>query len=48
MLYESTKTLLGSILRSLEAGDPTTWDDQIESGNECLYEMHQMSVPSTE
>ena len=43
MLYDSTKSLLQSILRSLETGDETRWDDQTESGNSCLYEMHQMS-----
>src|ERR1035438_3384077 len=43
MLYDSTKNLLQSILRSLETGDQTRWDDQRESGNACLYEMHQMS-----
>ena len=45
MLYDSTKGLLQSILISLEAGDSTRWDDQTESGNTCLYEMHQMSRP---
>ena len=45
MLYDSTKGLLQSILRSLQAGDETRWDDQTESGNACLYEMHQMSGP---
>jgi hypothetical protein len=43
MLYDSTKNLLQSILQSLETGDETLWDDQTESGNACLYEMHQMS-----
>jgi hypothetical protein len=43
MLYESTKSLLQAILRSLETGDENRWDDQTESGNSCLYEMHQMS-----
>ena len=43
MLYDSTKSLLQSILRSLETVDDTGWDDQVESGNSCLYEMHQMS-----
>lgn len=42
-LYDSTRSLLQSILCSLEAGDNTKWDDQTESGNACLYEMHQMS-----
>jgi len=44
MLYESTKSLLASILRSLEANE-SRWDDQTESGNACLYEMHQMAGP---
>ncbi len=43
MLYDSTKSLLQSILRALETGDQTRWDDQTESANACLYEMHQMS-----
>jgi len=43
MLYDSTKSLLHSILRSLETVDDAGWDDQTESGNACLYEMHQMS-----
>ena len=43
MLYDSTKALLQSILQSLETGDDNRWDDQTESGNACLYEMHQMS-----
>ena len=43
MLYDSTKTLLQSILRVLETGDESRWDGQVESGNACLYEMHQMS-----
>ena len=43
MLYESTKSLLRSILRSLETADDNRWDDRTESGNACLYEMHQMS-----
>ncbi|SPF55672.1 conserved hypothetical protein [Candidatus Sulfopaludibacter sp. SbA4] len=45
MLYDSTKNLLQSILQALETGDETQWDDQTESGNACLYEMHQMSSP---
>jgi len=45
MLYESTKSLLQSILLSLETGDETRWDDLTESGNACRYEMHQMSGP---
>jgi hypothetical protein len=41
MLYDSTKSLLYSILRALEVVDDTGWDDQTESGNSCLYEMPQ-------
>lgn len=46
MLYDSTKTLLRNIVQRLEAPDKAGWDDQIESGKECLYEMHQMCLPS--
>lgn len=45
MLYDSTKGLLQSILRSIETGDESKWDDRTESGNACLYEMHQMASP---
>jgi hypothetical protein len=45
VLYDSTKALLQSILRGLETGDDSRWDGQTESGNACLYEMHQMSGP---
>ena len=46
MLCDSTKTLMRTILHSLDAPDQTGWDDPIELGNECLYEMHQMTRPS--
>ncbi|MBZ5591242.1 MAG: hypothetical protein LAP39_03335 [Acidobacteriia bacterium] len=45
MLYDSTKILLQSILRSLEKVDEAEWDDLNESGKQCLYEMHAMSKP---
>ena len=45
MLYDSTKTLLHGILRSLESADQEGWDGRAESGRECLYEMHQMARP---
>jgi hypothetical protein len=45
MLYTSTKTLLRTIVASLETAKDGSWDDQIESGKECLYEMYQMSRP---
>jgi hypothetical protein len=45
MLYDSTKALLQGILRSLETTDEIRWDEQTESGNSCLYEMHQMARP---
>jgi len=47
MLFESTKTLLRSIVQSLENGDTTVWDDRLESGLQCQYELHQMSRSST-
>jgi hypothetical protein len=46
MLCDSTKTLLRGILESLEDPDQADWDGRIESGNQCLYEMHQMTRPS--
>ena len=45
MLGNSTKLALINILQSLEAGDPSVWDDQNESGKYCLLELHQMSAP---
>jgi hypothetical protein len=45
MLYTSTKTLLRTIVASLETANDGAWDDQIESGKECLYEMYQMARP---
>ena len=45
MLYDSTKTLLRTIVHSLETSDEPAWDDLGESGQECLYEMHQMTRP---
>jgi len=45
MLYDSTKSLLRGILQSLETPGNVGWDDQVESGKQCLYEMHQMARP---
>jgi hypothetical protein len=45
MLFDSTKNLLLTMLRSLETPEKLAWDDQIESGKQCLFEMHQMSRP---
>src|SRR5689334_14520095 len=46
MLQDSTKTLLMTIVQSLESAGEAGWDDQIEFGKECLYEMYQMTRPS--
>jgi hypothetical protein len=46
MIYDSTKALLGSIIRSLDTADEAAWDDRLELGKECLYEMSQMTRPS--
>ena len=43
MLQESTKVLLIKIVQLLETADEVDWDDQGQSGRECLYEMHQMT-----
>jgi hypothetical protein len=43
MLYYSTKTFLGTIIQSLETTEEGTWEDQIESAQECVFEMHQMN-----
>jgi hypothetical protein len=48
MLYYSTKTLLRSILESLETADEAQWDDRLEFGHQCLYEIHQMARQSYE
>jgi hypothetical protein len=45
MLYDSTRGLLQSIVRALQTGEETKWADQTESGNACLFEMHQMCGP---
>ena len=45
MLYDSTKVLLRGMLWSLQSVDRVGWDDQVELGSECLYEMHQMARP---
>jgi hypothetical protein len=45
MLYDSTKVFLTGILRSLQSKDTVKWEDHVEWGGECLYEMHQMARP---
>lgn len=46
MLQESTTGLLIRLVQSLESAGEAGFDDQIESGKQCLYEMHQMTRPS--
>ena len=46
MLQDSTKGLLIKIVQLLETADQVDWDDQGQSGRECLYEMHQMTRPT--
>ena len=43
MLQDSTKGLLSQIVKRLGTADEVDWDDQGQSGRECLYEMHQMT-----
>ena len=45
MLYDSTKVLMRGMLRALESADGIGWDDHVELGGECLYEIHQMARP---
>jgi hypothetical protein len=46
MLYYSTIALLKNILESLETADEGQWDDRLEFGHQCLYEIHQMARQS--
>ncbi len=34
------------MVHTLETASEIAWDDQIEFGKECLYEMHQMTRPA--
>src|ERR1700692_405443 len=43
MLFDSTTVLLRSIVTSLENDGGTLWDNHLGYGNQCLYELHQMS-----
>ncbi len=45
MLYDSTKVLIHGMLQSLRTADQGGWEDHVESGGECLYEIHQMARP---
>ena len=46
MLFESTTILLRSIVHSLEDSVEHGWDDHLQSGNQCLYELHQLARPT--
>jgi hypothetical protein len=46
MLFDSTSILLRSIVSTLENAGEIIWEDHLESGNQCLYELHQMSHSS--
>jgi hypothetical protein len=43
MLYDSTKALLRTIIQSLETTNEVAWEDQIESAQNCVFEMYQMN-----
>src|SRR6185369_17259526 len=43
MLFDSTTILLRSIVTSVQRGGEIRWEDHLEFGNQCLYELHQMS-----
>jgi hypothetical protein len=43
MLFDSTTILLRSIVTSVGNGGEIQWEDHLDFGNQCLYELHQMS-----
>jgi len=43
MLFDSTTVLLRSIVTSLENGGEIRWEDHLDFGNQCVYEIYQMS-----
>jgi hypothetical protein len=45
MLFESTTVLLRSIIASLEGDHEAQWEEHVECGNQCIYELFQMSRP---
>jgi hypothetical protein len=45
MLFDSTTILLRSMVDSLQGGEETEWDGHLEYGNQCIYELFQMSRP---
>jgi len=45
MLYDSTKVLIRGVVQSLQRPGKVGWDDHVESGGECLFEIHQMARP---
>src|SRR5689334_660508 len=47
MLYDSTVILLRCIVQRLETNGEPGWDDCLQSGNQCLFELHQMSASAT-
>ena len=46
MLFESTTTLLRTIVFSIEDHGESKLDDHLEFGHQCLYELHQLARPS--
>jgi hypothetical protein len=46
MLFESTTILLRSIVHSTENNGEVGWEDHLESGNQCLYELHRLARSS--
>jgi hypothetical protein len=48
MLFESTTILLRTIVQTLENSAEPRWDDHLECGRQCLFELHQMSHSSVQ
>jgi hypothetical protein len=43
MLDNSTKALLWRLIRSLENANEAAWEDRLELGKQCLFEISQMT-----
>lgn len=46
MIFQSTTDLLVKIVHLLQSGDEWAFQDSLDYGNQCVYELSQMSRPS--
>ena len=45
-MFESTALLLRDLVHSLEQNDHPEWDERLETGRQCAYELFQMARSS--